>query len=79
MKNRTPEIWNPETGKMRVAEVYVANKSRTTMPMRLSPLGSIFIIFQKSKEQKHITTFWKDPKLIFPSTNRKGEMALAGN
>ncbi|VAX21056.1 Predicted alpha-L-rhamnosidase [hydrothermal vent metagenome] len=78
VKNMTPEIWNPKTGEIRDETVYDIVNDRTTIPVRLSPLGSVFVVFRKAAEQKHITTLWKNSELIFPSTNRNGKMEFAG-
>ncbi|NOX64212.1 MAG: hypothetical protein GXO85_00090 [Chlorobi bacterium] len=76
VKNMVPEVWDPETGKMRVAELYTVINNRTVIPISLSPLGSTFIVFRKIGQQKHITTLWKDSELIFPLSNKKGKIAL---
>ncbi len=76
VKNMIPEIWNPETGEIRDVALYTINNGRTTIPMRMSPLGSVFIIFGKAGRQTHITTLWKDSTLIFPSTNGKGNLTF---
>ena len=44
---RQPELWDPVTGAMRLLPEYMANGSSTTVPIKLGPLESAFIIFKK--------------------------------
>lgn len=43
-----PEWWQPVTGAMRDLEAYVPDGRKTTVPMRLEPLESGFVVFRKS-------------------------------
>lgn len=42
-----PELWDPVTGKIRMLPEYSSNGSSTTVPMKLGPLESAFIVFRK--------------------------------
>jgi hypothetical protein len=44
---RQPELWDPVTGRMRMLPEYISNGSSTTVPLKLGPLESAFIVFRK--------------------------------
>lgn len=79
VKDMIPEIWNPETGKIDKLAIYVVKNERTTLPLRLSPLGSVFVVFRKRDQQMHITTLWRNSELIFPSSSSGGKVKVASN
>jgi len=43
---RQPEIWDPETGRMALAPVYVDTGGVTRMPLRLEAAGAVFVVFR---------------------------------
>ena len=61
-----PEIWNPETGEISDVLVYDVNNGSTSLPLSLSPMESVFIVFRKTGKLTHVTNLRKDSKLIFP-------------
>ena len=44
---RQPEFWDPVTGTMRMLPEFSQNSSTTTIPLKLEPLQSAFIVFRK--------------------------------
>ncbi len=44
---KQPEIWDPMTGKIRVAKAFWQKEGRTTVPLEFAPHQSFFIVFQK--------------------------------
>jgi hypothetical protein len=44
---REPELWHAETGKTEHATFTMAN-GRTTVPLRLEPWGTVFVVFRKT-------------------------------
>ena len=78
VKDLVPEIWNPETGKIHKSAIYVVKNKRTTLPLRLSPSGSVFVVFRKRDQQMHIIRLWRNSELIFPATGGK-EKAASNN
>jgi hypothetical protein len=45
--SRLPEIWHPDTGRHEIAVLYASGTGRTTVPLRLDPAGSVFIVFRE--------------------------------
>lgn len=43
--NGTPELWNPVTGEIHSALEFYRNDASTTIPLRLEPYESVFIVF----------------------------------
>ena len=43
---KVPELWNPVSGQRRVAAVSSAADGRTSVPLRLDPCGSVFVVFR---------------------------------
>ena len=43
---KLPEFWDPVTGAMRQADSYAIADARTTVPLRLVPYGSVFVVFR---------------------------------
>jgi hypothetical protein len=77
VKDRIPEIWKPESGKINDAAVYEVERERTTMPLYLSPLGSVFIVFRKMSPRNHITAVSLDSNPVFPPTGLKADNGTA--
>lgn len=44
---KQPELWNPETGEIEAVETYLEENGATTVPLRLEPSGSVFVVFRK--------------------------------
>lgn len=43
---KAAELWHPDTGVIEPAE-YVIDQGRTTVPLRLDPFGSVFVVFRQ--------------------------------
>jgi hypothetical protein len=53
VSGKVPELWDPLTGSIEPATDWVIEKGRTTLPVRLYPNGSLFIVFrQRAKNQQ---------------------------
>ncbi|MBD2702826.1 glycoside hydrolase [Spirosoma sp. BT702] len=48
ISGRRPELWNPVTGEILPATAFFQQDGQTTVPLTLSPYGSVFVIFRKS-------------------------------
>jgi hypothetical protein len=53
VSGKLPEIWDAVTGEMRPAMDFKAKNGCTTLPLRLEPSGSLFVVFRKPLEQMH--------------------------
>jgi len=63
---KTPSIWNPKTGEMSDILTHREENGRTLIPLNLEPEGSVFVVFQNAKAERHITAIQKDSKSFFP-------------
>ena len=43
--NRRPEFWWPETGETEIPAIWSEGNNSTTLPVRLSEFGSVFVVF----------------------------------
>ena len=59
--DKLPEIWDPVNGRMHKQLVYESVKGGTKVPLRLSPLGSVFVIFKDKRTKNHVTSI-RGPK-----------------
>lgn len=50
VKGQRPELWNPETGAVNPLALYDENPEGISMPLRLGPSGSAFIVFRHSSK-----------------------------
>jgi hypothetical protein len=46
VSGKQPEIWDPATGKARVADAYHQANASTVMPLELDGFGSVFVVFR---------------------------------
>lgn len=63
---KAPELWMPDTGRICRQAVYDEWEGRTRMPLRLDPLGSVFVVFRGRAERDRIVSLAKDGQAIFP-------------
>lgn len=47
--NRSPELWDPSTGEIRLLPDFRTEQDRVSLPLRLDPNGSAFVIFRGSR------------------------------
>jgi hypothetical protein len=71
MLDKIPEIWYPGTGEIRQAPIYLAKDGRIEMPIFLPPLGSVFVVFRESPDQKHITNIKFYNQELFPAQKQE--------
>ena len=64
--NHVPEIWDPETGEISNPIVYFREEGRLTLPLRLSPFGSVFVVFRKPAGSNYINRIMQDTDPVFP-------------
>jgi hypothetical protein len=56
-KNKEPEIWYPETGKINTIYEYISNKDRMLIKLRIKGNESFFLVFRKPLKQKVFKSF----------------------
>jgi len=71
---KRPELWWPETGATDKLAVYDTTGNTTTLPVRLEPFGSVFVLFRSDAkaEPERITGITRDGKRML-------QTALAGD
>ncbi len=47
VEGKIPELWHPDTGRLETLAVFAAKDGRTTLPLHLDPVGSVFVIFRQ--------------------------------
>ena len=52
--DKVPELWNPVSGRMHKQMLYESLDDGTRVPLRLSPLGSVFVVFREKSTKNHI-------------------------
>jgi hypothetical protein len=50
VSGKTPEIWDPVTGRRQAAIAFRQHQGRTTVPLEFDPHGSLFVIFRQPAE-----------------------------
>src|SRR5262249_3090574 len=63
-----PELWHAETG-ARIATSYRSHNGRTTVPLRLEPWGTVFVVFRKAAA---------NPELILPTLHESRLASIEG-
>ena len=63
---KTPEIWDPVTGEMRLAPAFTQSEGRTTLPLEFSPYGSLFVVFRKPATNQNGAAMKNFPTLSQP-------------
>jgi hypothetical protein len=57
---KSPEFWDAETGEITPASAYVQQEGRTTVPLHLDTMGSIFVIFRRPASPTAIVSAARD-------------------
>ena len=53
---RAPELWDPATGTIVRPAVYSVSGGRLSMPLRMEPNGSVFVVFREPLPTRHIVS-----------------------
>lgn len=62
--DRIPEFWFPETGQKRACHVYQQRGAVTSVPLSLSPQGSLFVVFRDGESSMHATEADADIEIL---------------
>jgi len=69
VKNKIPELWNPETGEISKLATYTSTGKTTRVFLQLPPAGSVFVLFRQPSDHSHIVEVRKNGEDIFPVKN----------
>ncbi len=68
VSGRTPEVWDPTTGRMQEQLVYNSVEDGTRVPLRLPPAGAIFVVFREKAKKSHIVSVTRNGIEILPGS-----------
>jgi len=57
VSGKAPELWDPNSGRLTKAAEYWQAHDRTTMPLRLDPYGSVFVVFRNQPASPTVVSF----------------------
>jgi hypothetical protein len=64
VKDKQPELWNPETGDITPLNIYDKSETGIRVPLQLSPAQSVFVVFRSPATARHFRSIAKDGKPI---------------
>lgn len=72
VKDRQPEIWNPESGEMRVEPVCRNTTGGVQLPIHFDPAGAVFVVFRRpTKSASQIVQVMRDGSVLFGAEQEK--------
>lgn len=66
VKDKYPELWDPEIGEIRPLPVYTVEEGRICLPLKLDPSGSAFVVFRKKVSGGRIASVSLNGTVMFP-------------
>ncbi|MBI2929899.1 MAG: hypothetical protein HYY24_29930 [Verrucomicrobia bacterium] len=67
MSGRQPELWWPDTGRVEAAAAWEQEDGSTSLPLRLEPAGSVFVVFRKGAQPADpVVALSRDGKPLLP-------------
>jgi len=66
VSGKVPELWAPDTGRIRSCVVYDFVQGGTRVRLRFEPKGSVFVVFRKKADKSNITAVKTDGQSVFP-------------
>jgi hypothetical protein len=64
VKNRQPELWNPETGAIKHLNIYKQTDAGMRVPLQLGPAESVFVVFRSPAPAQHFEAITRGGKTI---------------
>ena len=68
---KVPYLWSPMTGQITPVLTYRDDGGQTTVPIHLTPEGSVFVVFKKAPKMVHLVKIEKDGTPLFPGNKFK--------
>ena len=64
VSGKQPELWHPDTGQTEAASAHEIKDGVTSLPVRLDPSGSLFVVFRKaaSNQKSEVAKNWLEFK-----------------
>lgn len=62
-----PEIWDPLSGRIREAALYLPGKATTRVQLALEPAGSVFVVFRKPSRGDPVVRLLHNGRVIWPA------------
>lgn len=75
IKDKLPEVWNPETGETTPASLWNLSKDGTHMKLKLNANQSLFVVFQKTSGKE---SFVKEIRSSLPDSTYEIEKNVSG-
>ncbi len=66
---RQPELWHPDSGAMESTAVYEEKNGVTSLPIRLDPNGSVFVVFRNAPAQEPIRSAIREGAEFLPGAD----------
>ena len=67
IRGKQPELWDATTGEIRILPAFLPANETTTVPLRLEPFESVFVVFREETKNKQRGVCWED-NYPFPVT-----------
>ncbi len=64
VKDKQPELWNPETGEITRLDIYDKSEAGIRVPLQLDPAGSVFVVFRSPATARHLRAISKGGKPV---------------
>ncbi|MBK8857239.1 MAG: hypothetical protein IPN11_05975 [Opitutaceae bacterium] len=64
VSGKAPALWDAETGEITQVSSYVQHDGRTTLPLHLSTLGSVFVVFRHPASPEAVVAVTRDGKPV---------------
>ncbi len=61
---KKPELWDPATGEVTPVEFYQSVDGRARVPLRLDPVGSVFVVFRQPAGERRLQAVLKENKTL---------------
>jgi hypothetical protein len=76
IEGKQPELWWPDTGRVEPAAVFRREAGGTSVPLRLDPSGSVFVVFRRPVGRfDPVVAATRDGQSILPGTADKSKIA----